>query len=73
MNILFYNLRDNTNSYTMQEDGTYVAKVPAEGEARFNIHQEFFKVEVKQVLGVKLVEEMQPVSSSVDQESNGVE
>ena len=72
MNILSYNLRDNANSYTMQEDGTYVAKAPAEGEARFNIHQEFFKVEVKQVLGVKLVEEKQAVGSPVDQEVTGV-
>ncbi|MFZ9187304.1 MAG: polyphosphate kinase 1, partial [Algoriphagus sp.] len=72
MNILSYNLRDNANSYTMQEDGTYVAKAPAEGEARFNIHQEFFKVEVKQVLGVKLVEEKQAVGSPEDQEVTGV-
>ncbi len=72
MNILSYNLRDNANSYTMQEDGTYIAKAPAEGEAKFNIHQEFFKVEVKQVLGVKLVEEKQPVSSSDAPEVNGV-
>ena len=72
MNILSYNLRDNTNSYTMQEDGTYVAKAPAEGEARFNIHQEFFKVEVKQVLGVKLVEEKQVAGSPVDEEVTGV-
>jgi len=56
----------------MQEDGTYIAKAPAEGEAKFNIHQEFFKVEVKQVLGVKLVEEKQPVSSSDAPEVNGV-
>jgi len=59
MNILAYNLRDNANTYTMQEDGTYIAKAPAESEARFNIHQEFFKVEVKEVLKVVLVEEKQ--------------
>lgn len=59
MNILSYNLRDNSNSYTMQEDGTYLAKAPVAGEARFNIHQEFFKVEVNEVLKVKLVEEKQ--------------
>jgi len=72
MNILSYNLRDNTNSYTMQEDGTYLAKAPAEGEVRFNIHQEFFKVEVKQVLAVKLVEEKQVAGSPEDQEEAGV-
>ncbi len=59
MNILAYNLRDNANTYTMQEDGTYIAKAPAEGEARFNIHQEFFKVKVNEVLKVVLVEEKQ--------------
>ena len=59
MNILAYNLRDNANTYTMQEDGTYLAKAPAEGEARFNIHQEFFKVKVNEVLKVVLVEEKQ--------------
>ncbi len=59
MNILSYNLRDNSNSYTMQEDGTYLAKAPVAGEARFNIHQQFFKVEVNEVLKVKLVEEKQ--------------
>jgi polyphosphate kinase len=59
MNILAYNLRDNANTYTMQEDGSYIAKAPAEGEARFNIHQEFFKVKVNEVLKVVLVEEKQ--------------
>jgi polyphosphate kinase len=59
MNILAYNLRDNANTYTMQEDGTYIAKAPAESEARFNIHQEFFKVKVNEVLKVVLVEEKQ--------------
>ena len=72
MNILSYNLRDNANSYTMQEDGTYIAKAPAEGEAKFNIHQEFFRLDAKQVLAVKLVEEKQPVSSSDAPEVNGV-
>ena len=72
MNILSYNLRDNTNSYTMQEDGTYVAKAPAEGEARFNIHQEFFKVEVKQVLGVKLVEEKHVKTNVIQREKTNI-
>jgi polyphosphate kinase len=63
MNILSYNLRDNANSYTMQEDGTYVAKSPKEGEVKFNIHQEFFSVNANEVLKVKLVEEKQCESS----------
>jgi len=57
MNILSYNLRDNANSYTMQEDGTYLAKTPEEGEAKFNIHQEFFRLNANDVYKVKLVEE----------------
>jgi polyphosphate kinase len=50
MNILAYNLRDNTNSYTMQEDGTYLAKTTKEGEAKFNIHQEFFRLNANDVI-----------------------
>jgi polyphosphate kinase len=64
MNILSYNLRDNANSYTMQEDGTYVAKSPKEGEAKFNIHQEFFRLNANDVFKVKLVDEKPAVSSS---------
>ncbi|MCH7400269.1 polyphosphate kinase 1 [Belliella kenyensis] len=55
MNILSYNLRDNVNSYRMLEDGTYEAKVPAEGEPMFNIHREFFNLNVDDVMNVKLV------------------
>jgi len=64
MNILSYNLRDNSNSYIMQEDGTYLAKTPVAGETKFNIHQEFFKVQVNEVLKVKLVEEKQEEPST---------
>jgi polyphosphate kinase len=42
INILAYNLKDNVNSYVMNEDGTYSKREPAEGEASFNIHREFF-------------------------------
>ena len=55
MNILAYNLRDNVNSYVMQEDGSYVMKQPAQGEAEFNIHQEFFELDINQVTQVDLV------------------
>lgn len=43
MNILRYNLKDNVNSYTMREDGTYQVK-ELNGEAPFNIHKEFYTV-----------------------------
>jgi polyphosphate kinase len=56
MNILAFNLKDNVNAYVMQEDGTYVAKIPQEGEDHFNVHKEFFKVDAEEVMGVKLVE-----------------
>ena len=55
MNILAYNLRDNVNSYVMQEDGTYSEKKPAEGEPEFNVHKEFFKVDSEEVMRVELV------------------
>jgi len=64
MNILSYNLRDNVNSYTMQEDGTYLAKSPKEGEAKFNIHQEFFRLNANEVFKVKLVDELPAVPSA---------
>ncbi|SEF62113.1 polyphosphate kinase 1 [Algoriphagus boritolerans] len=56
MNIIAYNLKDNVNSYVMQEDGSYKAKRPAENEQEFNIHKEFFRLQVEEVLRVKLVE-----------------
>lgn len=56
MNILSFNLKDNVNSYVMQEDGTYVAKSPKEGEPDFNVHKEFFAVDAEEVMQVKLVD-----------------
>src|SRR5690349_6033869 len=43
MNILRYNLKDNVNSYIMQEDGSYVVK-EQNGEPAFNVHKEFYDV-----------------------------
>ena len=56
MNILAFNLKDNVNSYVMQEDGTYVAKSPQDGEPDFNVHKEFFAVDAEEVMQVKLVD-----------------
>jgi polyphosphate kinase len=56
MNILSYNLRDNVNSYVMQEDGTYLAKRPVGDEPEFNVHKEFFNLDVESVMQVQLVE-----------------
>jgi polyphosphate kinase len=53
INILDYNLRDNINSYTLLEDGTYLKKGPGEGTP-FDVHKEFFKVTKSTVLKAKL-------------------
>lgn len=47
--ILDYNLRDNVNSYILNEDGSYTKIVPDAESERFNIHQEFFKMTVEDV------------------------
>ena len=53
INILVYNLRDNVNTYIMQEDGTYVPREKGK-EAAFNIHKEFFKTTREEVEKVRL-------------------
>jgi polyphosphate kinase len=50
--ILDYNLRDNVNSYIMQENGDYY-KCLTENVA-FNIHQEFFRVTAAEIEEAKL-------------------
>ena len=53
-NNIRYNLKDNYNSYIMQEDGSYEKVKPAEGEPVFNIHREFYKITRDKILDVKL-------------------
>lgn len=53
INILSFNLRDNINSYQMNEDGTYTPIKP-EGEPVFNIHEEFYEVDKDEIMEVKL-------------------
>lgn len=53
MNNLRYNLKDNVNSYIMNEDGTYSVK-ELNGEPPFNIHKEFFQVTREIVMEAKL-------------------
>ncbi len=43
INNLRYNLKDNVNSYIMNEDGTYTKK-GSNGDAPFNIHKEFYHI-----------------------------
>lgn len=45
MKILQYNLKDNQNTYLMREDGAYIKKREPEEQA-FNIHREFYQMEV---------------------------
>ncbi len=42
INILYYNLQDNQNTYVMREDGAYVRRTPVEGEAISDLHKEFY-------------------------------
>ncbi len=42
INILYYNLQDNQNTYVMREDGAYVRRTPVEGEAVSDLHKEFY-------------------------------
>ncbi|MEO5980348.1 MAG: polyphosphate kinase 1 [Chryseolinea sp.] len=53
INNLRCNLKDNVNSYTMKEDGTYNIK-ELNGEPLFNIHKEFYHVTREIVMGAKL-------------------
>lgn len=55
MNIISFNLKDNVNSYIMQEDGTYSPKTPKEGEEEFNVHKEFFNLNSDDIKKVKLI------------------
>jgi polyphosphate kinase len=53
INNLRYNLKDNVNSYMMQEDGSYIIK-EQNGEPPFNIHKEFYHVSREIVMEAKL-------------------
>ena len=55
MNVISYCLRDNENAYTMQEDGSYIAKTPQGDEPVFNVHKEFYNLDPEEVLQVELV------------------
>ncbi|WP_020528946.1 polyphosphate kinase 1 [Flexithrix dorotheae] len=53
MTILDFNLKDNVNSYLMQEDGSYV-KVEMEGKKAFDSHKEFYNITDEAVEKTKL-------------------
>jgi polyphosphate kinase len=54
INILAYNLKDNINTYEMQEDGSFQVIRPLEGEKVFNVHKEFYKVKRETIMAAKL-------------------
>ncbi|HEV7348650.1 polyphosphate kinase 1 [Telluribacter sp.] len=60
IHMLAYNLRDNVNAYELNEDGTYVKCTQNSGEAPFDIHQEFFKVTLEEVMEAKLFDSQVP-------------
>ena len=53
VNILAFNLKDNVNTYEMKEDGSYVHLEP-NGNASFDIHQEFYRVKKDAIMNVAL-------------------
>ncbi|KAA9332766.1 polyphosphate kinase 1 [Adhaeribacter soli] len=65
INILYYNLKDNQNSYVMHEDGSYQKKHPVGDEPVFNVHKEFYKVTREDVEHAMLFEELYPEIKTV--------
>ena len=53
MTILDYSLKDNVNTYVMQEDGTYV-KPEINNEKPFDAHKEFYKLSEDAIKDVTL-------------------
>ena len=54
IHILSYNLKDNTNAFRLQENGKYVKIEPLEGETPFNSQEEFFKINLEDVMKAKI-------------------
>jgi polyphosphate kinase len=55
INMLYWNLLDNRNSYIMREDGTYVKKRPAVNEEIVDVHKLFYSKSYTEVKHVELV------------------
>ncbi len=65
IHILSWNLKDNVNAYTMQEDGSFKrCASPVEcGDERFNIHEKFFDVNLSDVMAAKLFQEDEVITA----------
>jgi len=59
MKILQYNLKDNQNTYIMREDGAYIKKREPEEKA-FNIHREFYHMQIAPDEVIELFESISP-------------
>ena len=66
INILRYNMKDNFNSYTMLEDGSYEQVKRKEGEPVFNIHKEFYRVTRETIENAALFTEASSVNGGID-------
>lgn len=53
MTILDYSLRDEENSYLLEEDGAFTP-VPKSKRKPFNVHKEFYNLKEEEVMNVKL-------------------
>ena len=54
LEILNLNLLDNVNSYALTSDDVYVKNIPFDGEPIVNVHKDFYHLDKKKVLKVKL-------------------
>lgn len=66
--MLDYNLRDNVNSYELQEDGNYKRCHAQPGEDPFDIHVEFFKMKAEEVMKASLFDELESTTSDAEEQ-----
>ena len=55
ISMLEYNLKDNQNTYILQEDGHYVTRELKENEEVFDIHKAFFDIKEEEIYHSKLI------------------
>ena len=55
ISMLEYNLKDNQNTYILQEDGHYITRELKENEAVFDIHKAFFDIKEEEIYHSKLI------------------
>ncbi|WP_317129018.1 polyphosphate kinase 1 [Mangrovivirga cuniculi] len=55
VNVLYFNLIDNVNSYKMNSDGTYIMKQPLDKEERISVHEAFYSLTEEKLEEVDLL------------------